>query len=648
MIITEKFILLNLPRKESPTTRKAIIQLYGGLQGQGASAGWDGAFIQEVRPRNRSGARQMATLAAHRLPYHNLPPEHANKPALLVMRDPYIELLSQFRHGMWAKQPPLPVEQIQENFPRFPELSFDEFCQFQNTLYLQHLLQGVELNTDIGPLTLQMLKLLAIDPDGLLARLSDDYIDTGSYLADLPPITLLRRENLNRELHDYLLDLDYPAERLAFILELEPELSQGAADQPAELDKHFTPALKRQFRYRERALFKLFYYYSSPQTSSFAAPQIIESRQFGKVVRRAVERLVEPSGQAARSPGMVVGVVSEDGPDVFGFGTMRLGEDMPPEGATVFGIGSVTKVFTGLLLAKAVAAGKVYLDDPAVALLGEDIPLRPDITLRQLASHTAGLPLLPENLPDLDEDEFSDWVDPLVDSPGANYSRELLIRFLADEREKPTSMPGAQIAYSSVGTGILGMALATRFGFSGFAELNEAWIAGPLGMQDTGVQSPMLLRRLSQRQAQGYASNGNALRPAGFSDMGLLAGSGALISTADDMNSLLEVLTGLRKTPLEDAVIEARCPLASAGAAGDIGYAVRISPAADGGKIYSKGGLVAGYTAFLAWRTSPKLGLVMLANHGATHSRFSLPGFDQTGLKLLELLARGRRGDDSK
>lgn len=627
--------------------RKAIIQLYGGLQGQGAKADWDGAFIQEVLPHERNGSRRKKTLDANRLPYHDLPPEHANKPALLVMRDPYIHLLSQFRHGTWAMQPPLPVEQIQEKFPRFPELSFDEFCQFQNTLYLQHLLQGAELKADIGPLSLHLLKLLAADPNGLLARLSDEYIDTGSYLADLPPITLLRRENLNRELHDYLLDLDYPAERLAFILELEPELSQDAADQSVKLNKYFTPLLKRQFRHRERALFKLFYYYSSSLPSSFAAPQIIERRQFGKAVRRAVVRLVDPLGQAAKSPGMVVGVVSEEGPDVFGFGTMRLGEDMPPEGATVFGIGSVTKVFTGLLLAKAVTDGQVNLDDPAVALLGEGIPLRPDITLRHLAAHTSGLPLLPENLPDLGGDELSDWVNPLVDSPAANYSRELLIRFLADEREKPTSAPGAQIAYSSVGTGILGMALATRFGFSGFAELNEAWIAGPLGMQDTGVHSPVLSQRLSQRQAQGYASNGNALRPAGFSDMGLLAGSGALISTADDMNSLLELLTGLRKSPLEEAVIEARRPLASLGIAGDIGYAVRISLAADGGRIYSKGGLVAGYTAFLAWRTSPRLGLVMLANHGATHSRFSLSGFNQTGLKLLELLARGR-GDDTK
>jgi CubicO group peptidase (beta-lactamase class C family) len=645
MIITEKFVLLNLPRKESPTARKAIIQLYGGLQGQGAAAGWEGAFIHEVRPRKRSAARQIAPPAEYRLPYHDLPPEHASKPALMVMSDPFIQRLSQFRNGLWAKQPPLPVEQIQENFPRFPELSFEDYCQFQDTLYLHHLLQGEELNADIGPRTLQVLKLLAADPDDLFARLSDDAIDTGDYLADLPPITLLRRENLNQELHDYLLEMDYPADRLAFILELEPGGPQAVGDQQVELDKYFTPVLKRQFRYRERALFNLYYYYSSPQTSAIAAPEIIERRQFGKVVRRAVERLVDPSGQAAKSPGMVVGVVSEEGTDVFGFGTMQLGEDMQPEGKTAFGIGSVTKVFTGLLLAKAVAEKGVYLDQPAVALLGDDIPLHPDITLRHLASHTSGLPLLPENLPDLGKDEISDWIEPLVESPGANYSRELLIHFLADEREKSISTPGGQMIYSSVGTGILGMALASQFGFGSFEELNEAWIASPLGLQDTGAQSPVLLRRLLGRQAQGYASNGSALRSAGFSDMGLLAGSGALISTADDMNSLLEVLTGIRKTPLEEAVIEARRPLASAGPAGDIGYAVRISSSVDGGKIYSKGGLVAGYTAFLAWRTAPRLGLVMLANHGATHSRFSLRGFNQTGFKLLELLARGR--DDS-
>jgi CubicO group peptidase (beta-lactamase class C family) len=69
-----------------------------------------------------------------------------------------------------------------------------------------------------------------------------------------------------------------------------------------------------------------------------------------------------------------------------------------PERA-VFEIGSITKVFTSLLLAIAVERGEVGLDDPLVEHLprGTRVPMRAGrpITLVNLATHTPGLPRLP-------------------------------------------------------------------------------------------------------------------------------------------------------------------------------------------------------------------------------------------------------------
>jgi CubicO group peptidase (beta-lactamase class C family) len=642
LIITEKFVLLNFPKRESHLARKAVLELYGGLRGRGAGAGWDDAFIQEVRPRIQRRRRQQSrSPAAIPFSYHELPEAHAGKPAVMVMRDPFKQLIASFKRGLWARHPPLPAERIKAAFPQFPEMSFTDFWNFQHTLYLQHLLGGAQPTANIGPQSLEMLMHLAAKPGEIVASISDDYIDSGRYLDDIPPITFLRQEHLTRELHDYLLDLGYPAERLAFILEMESESVPLGQEQLGDIDTYFTPALKRQFRYRERALFELFYNYTSPLTRGPAAPLVIERQNFGRLVRRAISRLVDPAGRPGKSPGMVVGVVTEEGSDVFGFGTTRLGEDTLPRGDTLFGIGSLTKVFTGLLLAKAVTEGRVSLDESVFKILSGSIPLDPEITLRHLVSHTAGLPLLPENLPEFQEDGDEELVEQLAASPAANYNREMLISFIEGERDKPAAGPGADISYSSLGCGILSMALEEKFGYFCFEDLNKAWITDVLGLSDTGTLTPRLDGLAAERKAQGYSSNGSTLRPVGFSDMGILAGAGALISTANDMNHLLEALIGIRETPLDDAIREASRPLVSAGDAGEMTYAVRASPTPDGGRMYSKGGLVPGYASLMVWRTSPRLGLVMMANHGAVDSRFSVPGFNRVGAKLFEVLCRG-------
>ena len=67
------------------------------------------------------------------------------------------------------------------------------------------------------------------------------------------------------------------------------------------------------------------------------------------------------------------------------------------EPRTVFQIGSVTKVFTALVLADMAERGEVHLSDPAASYLPGRAPPGP-VTLADLATHTAGLPRLPRGL----------------------------------------------------------------------------------------------------------------------------------------------------------------------------------------------------------------------------------------------------------
>jgi D-alanyl-D-alanine-carboxypeptidase/D-alanyl-D-alanine-endopeptidase len=89
-------------------------------------------------------------------------------------------------------------------------------------------------------------------------------------------------------------------------------------------------------------------------------------------VRALLVHLVD---EDKRAPGMVIGMIAADPPErwVLGYGRLSATDEHVPDGDTVFEIGSITKVFTGTLLAQAVLKGEVRLDDPISRYLPEGI-----------------------------------------------------------------------------------------------------------------------------------------------------------------------------------------------------------------------------------------------------------------------------------
>src|SRR5262245_29430405 len=106
---------------------------------------------------------------------------------------------------------------------------------------------------------------------------------------------------------------------------------------------------------------------------------------------------------AGRAAGLVVGLLEVDGTRrIVACGRSDGPGNRPLDGATLFEIGSVTKVFTCSLLSQMVARGEVRLEEPVAELLPGKVkvPARGDtvITLLDLATQTSGLPRLPGNL----------------------------------------------------------------------------------------------------------------------------------------------------------------------------------------------------------------------------------------------------------
>lgn len=262
----------------------------------------------------------------------------------------------------------------------------------------------------------------------------------------------------------------------------------------------------------------------------------LESR-LGSGIQDLAAAYLRGSGAA----GVVVALYHDGETLCRGFGTVD-GEGTPAPGPdTLFEIGSVSKVFTALLLAQMAQDGEVKLDDPASRYLPPDAGDRLDrpapVTLRHLATHTSGLPRLPDNLygPNLREDD-----------PYAHYGEEELWTCLRELRRKRP--PGSVCEYSNLGSGLLGTLLARAAGIP-WPDLVRERICRPLGMSDTDT---VLRPEQEQRLAPGH-DGGKRVPPWNFR---ALAGAGALRSTAPDMLRFITAQVGDVETPLAAAIAE--------------------------------------------------------------------------------------------
>ena len=203
--------------------------------------------------------------------------------------------------------------------------------------------------------------------------------------------------------------------------------------------------------------------------------------------------------------GIVVGIVRPSGQSLLTYGATALTGGRKVDGGTIYEVASLTKVFTALLLADAVVRSEAGLDDPLQAYVpaGVGVPQfdgRP-ITLTDLATHTAGLPLRPNNL----------HAAPDAVNKYARYSLAQLYAGLPNYRL--TRAPGARFEYSNLGPSLLGHGLALRR-HTTFSDLLRERITRPLGLADTRLGDDPSART---RRALGYDID---LKPVGATDFG--------------------------------------------------------------------------------------------------------------------------------
>jgi D-alanyl-D-alanine-carboxypeptidase/D-alanyl-D-alanine-endopeptidase len=327
----------------------------------------------------------------------------------------------------------------------------------------------------------------------------------------------------------------------------------------------------------------------------------------------AVRANVRARVDAGWTPSIVVGVVDASGPRYFGYGKMAVDGGAPVTERTIYEIGSITKVFTGVVLADMALQGEVALDDPVQRYLPDSVRVpgtdSQPITLRLLSAQRSGLPRMPTNFAPRD-----------ASNPYADYDAARLYAFL--DSYTLTRAAGAAYEYSNVGVGLLGLALTRRAGTT-YEDLVRRRILAPLGMTSTMVTLTDAARTcLAHGSADG--------RPAANWDLDALAGAGALRSTAADMTTFLAAAMGLRRTPLDAAFRLAAEPQFDAGpdAMMRIGLGWHVRQGAGGTRIVWHNGGTGGYHSWAGYDPVRRLATVVLTN--------STENIDDIGLHLLD------------
>jgi D-alanyl-D-alanine-carboxypeptidase/D-alanyl-D-alanine-endopeptidase len=298
------------------------------------------------------------------------------------------------------------------------------------------------------------------------------------------------------------------------------------------------------------------------------------------------------------------------------FGRLSNQDDSPPDRHTLFEIGSITKTFTGLLLARLVMDNRIGLNVAAQSYLPGNQVNMPTwngtvVSMRHLATHSSGLPRVPQD---------SDYPLPAGYDPAdpyALYTTEHIYEYLSDYCELLFE-PETGLNYSNTGAGLVGHILGRREG-SCFREALKRRILDPLNLVTT--YTDLDTQQLNQL-APGHDSSLQRVDIYHFND--IFQGAGAIKSNLNDMMIYLKANLGLVSTPLREAIDFSHQVLFDVGPVTyddrvgtyhlSIGFFWHIDRLPEGYTFIYHGGRTNGYMAYIGFDKSNRTGAVILCN----------------------------------
>ncbi len=322
----------------------------------------------------------------------------------------------------------------------------------------------------------------------------------------------------------------------------------------------------------------------------FAQGNTVETLSDEEIKNVLINRVNDLSA-GEKKVGIVVGLINSGGSRIISEGYIDEGGLRKPDGNTVFEIASVTKVFSGLLLAQMTHKGEIELNAPVSTCLpkGVRLPIQNgrQISMIDLATHTSGLAFMPDVTAASSKDLF-------------NYLSSC----------KLNAEIGKVWDYSNTGYWLMSEALSNKAA-SPFAEVMLKRIIRPLQLSSTGFT---LTTGMQTNLATGFdASLQKAPLMVDVPNYNLMPAAGLLYSTANDLLKVLSVSMGFEKSSLTSAVnlsLSISRPISDQKNQA-LGWIILGN---DNEKLIYHDGISAGYAACMLYSPKKRAGVVVLSN----------------------------------
>jgi CubicO group peptidase (beta-lactamase class C family)/D-alanyl-D-alanine dipeptidase len=359
-----------------------------------------------------------------------------------------------------------------------------------------------------------------------------------------------------------------------------------------------------------------------------AAQDTVAAQGRYQAVAQSLAPFIERERADHKIPAISVALV--DGDRVVwarGFGWADSAVGVPATAATVYRVGSVSKLFTDIAVMQLVERGKLDLDAPVTRYLPEFHPKNPfggDITIRELTAHRAGLTREPP------VGHYFDDTEPTLAATVASLNRTMLVY-----------RPGAHTKYSNAGIAVLGAVLEQTQGES-FTSYVQRSVLDPLGMSSSAFQ-PIPESRANLAKGYMWTLDGRRFEAPTF-QLGL-GPAGSLYTSVLDLSRFMSVLFARGALPggkrlLAKSTLDSMWTPQYAEPGATHGFGIGFSLGdLDGHRTVGHGGAIYGFATSLETLPDDSLGVVVVATLDVMN-----PVTDDIAQSALRMLLAARAG----